>query len=106
MKTDIKVVVNQGWGDFKTVYLVKRELSKTYNGTPDKYGNIKWKEIKEGLATEIPPLFKVNGWLWQDIVDAMTKETPPREKQRIDGELVSTKYHLEDLRKLLKLKEN
>jgi hypothetical protein len=105
MKQEIKAIVNQDYGDFKTIYLVKNELGKIYNGTPDKYGNIKWKEVIEGSDhNQIPPLFKVNGWLWQDIVDAMVKQTPPRQQERIEGELDSTKYHLEDLRKLLKLK--
>jgi hypothetical protein len=35
------------------------------------------------------------------IVDAIVEKTPPAVKERISGELEATKYHLEDLRKLI-----
>jgi len=99
MNQSIKAYVNQGWGDYKEIWLVKHELDKTYNGIV-KEGVIVWEEMKEGFNPDFP-LLKLPRQVWQDIVDSISETTPPIEKEKVDAELMATAYHLEDMRKLV-----
>lgn len=64
-------------------------------------GNIELAELKEGSA-EIEPTFEINYDAWKALKKSMT-EQKTREKNEVEAELGATKYHLEDLRRLLKL---
>lgn len=64
-------------------------------------GEILLEELKEG-AVEVEPTFNINLDAWRTLKAAMV-DTKVREKNEVEAELGATKYHLEDLRKLLKL---
>lgn len=98
-----KVLVNPRPYDWNVeVWFVQRQGSDAYLASIDK-GQITLTLIKEGDATQKPTLI-VPQEVWQLLSNAISETTPSVKKERIEGELESTKYHLEDLRKLLKLK--
>ena len=103
-QTEIKFYAGPRLGDRLDIYLVKIELGKTYNGYL-KEGNIIWNEIDEGANWDahIPFMRIPHRFPIQELIDALTdKEVLPTTKQaEIDSELKATKYHLEDLRKLV-----
>jgi hypothetical protein len=68
-----------------------------------KDGFLEMTEIKEG-EMEVKPTFDINMDAWRTLKGAMT-DKKVREKNEVEAELGATKYHLEDLRKLLKLKD-
>lgn len=91
-------------GDFLDLRLVKHEMDKSYNGYLDK-GRLEWQEIPEGSEWSnfhsfmvIPRRFPI-----QELVDALTSKEvlPPTIQAEVQAELKATKYHLEDLRKLV-----
>ena len=63
-------------------------------------GFIELEEIKEGQ--ELKPTFEMPYDAWQALKKAMI-DGKVREKDEVEAELTATKYHLEDLRKLLKI---
>ena len=65
-------------------------------------GQLIMTEIKEGEA-EVEPTLNINLDAWRTLKNAMV-EKKVREKNEVEAELEATKYHLEDLRKLLKIK--
>jgi hypothetical protein len=103
-KTEIKFHFNQGWGDYKDLWLIKYELGKSYNGYLVK-GTIEWEEVKEGQEySTITPFMRVPRYFpIQEMVDALTETKPASTQIETTSELRATRYHLEDLRKLLKL---
>ena len=104
MSTEIKFEVQQGWGDFKIVWMMKREGDKLFNGYM-KMGNIEWEEVKEGLINDLTPFLKVPGWTgidFQPLIDALSQKAPSTKETATTAELRATKYHLEDMRKLVK----
>lgn len=68
----------------------------------DKNGLLKWDKVKEG-GFEICPTIQMNRLIWDCISRALQGVAQPPEQSHIEGELQATKYHMEDLRKLLKL---
>lgn len=103
-ETIIKFYTAPRIGDYLDVRLVKHEMGKSYNGYLDK-GRLEWQEIPEGSDWNqfhpfmvIPHRFPI-----QELIDALTDERvlPPTKQVAIDAELKATKYHLEDLRKLV-----
>lgn len=89
------VVYNEPWNLSVKVFLINerdRKVAKIENG------QILLTDLKEGVSE---PFFTVPMPAWKAIQDAMGNVEP----QMIlnDGELNATKYHLEDMRKLLKL---
>lgn len=105
MNNRIKFEIHQGWGDFKIVWMMKYENGKAFNGYMDK-GNIKWQEVKEGADTSLyTPFIKIPGWGDVDLsglVNALTEKIPTEKETSTTSELRATKYHLEDMRKLVK----
>jgi len=101
INAEFKVHVNQkpGW-DLWEIFLVSRIGNDVYNHNVDKNGNLIAKKIIAGVsATE--PLLRISGSLWGDIVKAISSDLPNVERDVIDADLKATKYHLEDMRKLV-----
>jgi len=65
-----------------------------------KDGNLEFSELKEGEMWPRPTM-QIPESLLQKIIDAFSKEVPPTKKVELDAELKATKYHLEDMRKLV-----
>jgi hypothetical protein len=104
-KTEIKFHLDQGWGDFQNLWLIKYELGKAYNGYLVK-GIIEWEEVVEGKydIKKLVPFMRVpRHFPIQEMVDALTKTKPATTQIETTSELRATRYHLEDLRKLLNL---
>ena len=104
-KTEIKFILNQGWGDYQNLWLIKYEIGKSFNGYL-KDGNIEWQEVKEGQMIDdtIIPFMKVPyRFPIQELIDALTNTKKATEQVETLSELRATKYHLQDLRKMLKL---
>ena len=86
------------------VYLVLRDGPKPQIAHI-KNGFFEMQEIKdEDEGVDIKPTLHINLDAWKTLKLAMV-ENKVREKNEVEAELGATKYHLEDLRKLLKLKE-
>lgn len=68
-----------------------------------KDGQIKLEELKEG-ESEVKPTLSIHYDAWQAIKKAMIDDKV-REKSEVEAELKATKYHLEDMRKLAKVKD-
>lgn len=90
----------QPWNMRLKVWLVQRVNSKVFNATIGKYGQIVMTEHKEG-AVDPDCLMEVPELVWQKIVDAIADKVPPTKKEAIDAELLATKFHLEDMRRLV-----
>ena len=103
MLDKIKFEVHQGWGDFKVVWMMKEELGKMWNGYM-KDGNIEWQEVKDGGSTDkYTPFMKIPRWAeLQGLVDALSGQVATTKETSTIAELRATKYHLEDMRKLVK----
>jgi len=91
-------------GDYLDIMLVKHEMGKSFNGYLEK-GRIVWEDIKEGAEWRdytpfmvIPHYFPI-----QELIDALTDKAvlPSTMQVEIIAELRATKYHLEDMRKLV-----
>ena len=70
----------------------------------DDRGRMLFKELKEG-AIDPPPTMRINRSIWEGIVKSINGFQEIPEKQSVDAELKATKYHLEDMRSLMKLKK-
>lgn len=107
--TEIEFIRSMPYGDREDIWCIKHELGKAYNGYL-KEGNLVWEEILEGSVdtTKITPFLRIP-WRFplQEFVDALTKKqaVPTTKQAEIDAELKATKFHLEDMRKLV-FKEN
>lgn len=68
----------------------------------NKTGTIVLTKLKEGDLNPEPTM-KISRAIWDGLRQAINgvEETP--QKQSLDAELKATKYHLEDMRKLLKI---
>lgn len=99
---EIKVQVSKRFdlGDMSDVWIFRREGEKHFLAHFTKQGLIEFSKIKEG-EYQNDPTMRIPTLLVQDIVDAFTKEIPPTKKEAIDSELKATKYHLEDMRKIV-----
>jgi hypothetical protein len=105
-KTEITFHLDQGWGDFKNLWCIKIELGKQFNGYL-KDGNMEWQEVDEGAydISKLTPFMKVGRYFpVQELVDALTDTKKATEQVETLSELKATRYHLEDMRKLLKIK--
>lgn len=99
--TDYKVVVNPRPYDWNVeVWIIERRGDKSGIMSFDKTGIATITELKKNFET---PTFILPQQVWSLLIEAITEETPPKKMDRLDGEITATKYHLEDLRKLLKL---
>jgi len=58
-------------------------------------------KVEQGVAPDRPTMGM--SMIWEGLSRALQGVAQPPEQPHIEGELKATKYHLEDLRKLLKL---
>ena len=85
------------WSDGFDVYV----LSKRSDGNFILNGDV-WSEAKEG--DEHKPTFRLTSEMAKLLTEALlSKGVRPDEESRNEGRLEATRYHLEDLRKMLKL---
>lgn len=95
-------VRNRPYGDFVEVWIARQD----HNGIGvchfEKNGRMEISKLKEGLEPEAT--MKINSFIWDGIRQAINgvEETP--QKQALDAELKATKYHLEDMREIVKVK--
>lgn len=103
-QTEIKFYKAPMIGDFLDIRLVKHELGKSYNGYLDK-GRLEWQEIKEGdeWSNYYPFMVVPYRFPIQELIDALSDKSilPPTKTIEFEAELKATKYHLEDMRKLV-----
>ena len=81
------------------IYLIKKGYKPQLAHIKD--GFIRLVDIKRGELDPHPTL-RVNRDVWQALKMALI-DKQEREKSTVESELIATKYHLEDMRKLLKL---
>ena len=94
-------VRNKPYGDFVEVYFAHKSLNGIDIAHFNDRGQIVMSELKDGEEPE--PTMKISNLLWGGMRQAINgiEETP--DKKAVDAELIATKYHLEDMRNLLKL---
>lgn len=97
------VITNKPWADAVDVYLLHESHGKFEIANLNKDGTVVMKELKEG-ADDSKPFFTLPYFAWQSVLQAMGDVEPDIKKEVVDSELKATKYHLEDMRKLLKIK--
>lgn len=96
-------VHHKPWTDGVDVYIA--QIMKNKPGIMayyfDKDGHMNGEEVKE-FDPDRKPTMTMPRWVWDGFAQAISgvKETP--DKQAVDSELKATKYHLEDVRKLVK----
>lgn len=88
-------------------YFLRYEGDRKFIARIDKDGNTNWKEL-DGSNKVIKPTFFIGGMLEREflevLAEALDKKNIKTDKDaKIQGTLEAQKYHLEDLRKLLKL---
>jgi hypothetical protein len=86
------------WSMKVEIYLIDKDYKPSL--AHYKNGQIELTEIIEGLEQE--PTFTLPVSLWEAMKYQMI-DNKVREKNEVEAELGATKYHLEDMRKLLKL---
>jgi len=98
IKNDWEVIVNENIGMWNvSVWLVNKSYKPSIAHI--KGSSIEMTEIKEGEADPEPTLV-LNRDIWKALKASMT-ENHERDKHVVESELSATKYHLEDLRKLV-----
>jgi hypothetical protein len=89
-----------GWN--VRVWLIRKDTPRVEVAHINKDGMIEMSELKEG-SSETSPTLNLNRDAWLALKEAMT-DKKVEEVQETTSELRATRYHLEDMRKLLKLK--
>ena len=92
-------VQHEGFSDNVVIWLGEHRDARFYNATVGQNGYLELAESKEG--EQPAPLLRVPAMIWQQIVDAIATEVTPTKQEVVDAELLATKYHLEDMRKLV-----
>lgn len=104
--TDGWVVVLQRtpWADRVELWIAKRSTNGRFEvASVGKDGFLVMQELKEG-ADQGTPTLCIPSRAWDGLADALRGVVPQTDKKEVDAELKATKYHLEDMRKLAKLK--
>ena len=98
-----QIVVNPRPGSFEIeVWIISVESGKAKVANINKDGYLELKEVKDGMPAEDNiPFMRVPYPVWELIVNAIAEKTPPLKKEVLDAELSATKFHLEDMRKLV-----
>ncbi len=101
-QTVIEFHLSQGWGDFKILWLMKFELGKSFNGYLEK-GILQWVEVPEAAMNDtMTPFMRIpRNFDTQMLIDALTNQKKATEQVETLSELKATRYHLEDMRKLV-----
>ena len=92
-------VIEQPWNLTVKIYLIQKG-NRAYLAHIRK-GFLELEEIKQG-HTEPEATMVLPSDVWNLIKETMV-DNKVREKNEVEAELGATKYHLEDMRKLLKL---
>ncbi len=106
---DLQVYIERSFStDCYKFHFILRRPDKTYRGNIVDNGTIQFEEINPEISQEDKPAIVLNDRYFVLFGRAMLKaleenHIEPEEKKYIEGKYESTKYHLEDLRKLLKL---
>ena len=105
MNTRFKIeVIRRPGHDQYEIYLLEQSPSGVANGNINKDGVIEMKKVPEvAKESEVKPLMRISGYWWGEFVRAVAEDLPNITKSEVDAELKATKFHLEDMRKLLKL---
>lgn len=85
------------------IYILRNTGDGIDLATFNKTGVFIFNPIKEADEPNAQPTLKIPKSMLQKIIDAFTEVVPPIKQAEIDSELKATKYHLEDMRKLMKL---
>lgn len=94
-----EVVTQELVGEYAVkVYLIEKGVKPRLASIGDG-GFMVTTEIKDGK--EMPPTLRINYDVWKALKSAML-DKQEREKSTVEAELGATKYHLEDMRKLVK----
>ena len=96
------VVHQEPWSDSVKVYLmyVKEGVRKV---AQCKNGVVELSDYKEGSANS-EPFLTLPYMGWQSLLECLGGIIPDQVEIETTSELKATKYHLEDMRKLLKIK--
>lgn len=89
----------EGWGDGVKVWIANKNTGKINICRFTKDGYIEQEEIGEGISPA--PTMIISRYMWEGLRKAINgvEETP--DKKALDAELTATKFHLEDMRKLV-----
>lgn len=106
MQSNIEIFVStkpEYW-DRVDIFILQKNGSEVKIGSFDKSGYLEFKnKIIEGEMNS-NPTFSIPKSYLQIIIDKFTGEVPSTKEAQNEAELKATKYHLEDMRKLLKIK--
>lgn len=92
------IVQDRPWNWTFAIYLINRGGEGVFLGRVND-GKLTWEKTKEG-ADEDEPTLLLNHDLWEIMKQTMT-EKHERDKHTVEAELGATRYHLEDMRKLV-----
>ena len=84
------------------IHLVQERLGKLFTASIGKGGELIMTEVKDGMETK--PMMTLPYEAWLALSDCLSEVIPETKKEIVDAELKATKFHLEDMRKLLKIK--
>ena len=106
----IEVRTNDGWvvslrhslyNDTVELWIGQEIQGRFYLASVTKDGYLTMKEIKDGAMEETPTI-RLNAVVWEAFAEAIRGVLPPAiDKKEVDAELKASKYHLEDMRKLV-----
>lgn len=102
---DVRIKIIPGVLGSFSMYIIKRDNEKKYVAEPI---TLKFKELKDNDIYPEPSLVIPDSFaeeLMTDLAEQLDKNNIKTDKDaKIQGTLEAQKYHLEDLRRLLKLK--
>lgn len=87
------------YSDMVQVWIAKRNGADIDVYHFNNNGEMKAEKLKEGVEPE--PAMKLLSWIWDGFRQSINGVEEIPEKQALDAELTATKYHLEDMRKLV-----
>ena len=79
----------------------ERRPDKNFIGCPDGKGGWKEHEVEPGLPTDHLPILAISTHMAENLYYELGKFFEPQKPSATTAELDSTKYHLEDMRKLV-----
>lgn len=98
---NLEVIVRDFDGGWSTkIWIINRSFDGVRSATV-KNGMLEMTKIEEGK--EPPPTLELNMDIWRELKRVLI-DNKVREKNEVEAELIATKYHLEDMRTLLKIK--
>lgn len=95
------VVTNKPWGEWVEVWLMRQNNGINEVAFINQEGLIETKKLKEGDVDSHKPLMTLNYYAWQAVLSVMGEIKPDIEEEVVEAELKATKFHLEDMRKLV-----